>query len=209
MYPQQPQQPAPLPPNPTDYLNQISQNVSATPALRPTPKLFLLVGAALVILVIIAVVIVNIVVGAQKEPLQRLSARLTTTQTVAETSQENLKSSQLRSLNSNLRVYLTNTQRSINTPLVAKGIDIKKIPESVTKKESGSAMSAVLEDARLNNVFDRTYAREMAYHLANTLTLMRQIRQSAGEESLKEFLDDAIVNLEPTQASFANFDAAK
>lgn len=208
MYPNQPQQPSPVPPSPTDYLNQISPQTQKTPLFRPGPKLFIVAGLALVIIVAIVAITVNVIVNAQRQPLQELAARLNTTQTIADDAQVNLKSSQLRSLNSNLKIYLTNTNREIGAPLLNNGVNTAKLPESVLKKESSDAIATTLEDARLNAVFDTTYAREMAYQLSNTLTLMRQIRQSTGSASLKTFLDTAITNLEPTQESFANFNAA-
>ncbi|MFZ2125963.1 MAG: hypothetical protein WAV04_00420 [Candidatus Microsaccharimonas sp.] len=205
MYPNQ----TPTPPvPPPDYLNQIAPQAPKVLPFKAGPRLFLIIGAVLVVLVSGIAITLNIIRSAQQAPLETLSARLTTTQTIVNDAQANLKSSQLRSLNSNLAIYLTNTTRDIGEPLLANGINTAKLPDSVTKAESGDAIAARLEDARLNAVFDRTYAREMTYQLSTTLTLMKQIRDSTGSASLKTFLDTAITNLEPTQASFASFDAA-
>lgn len=205
MYPNQ----TPTPPTPPpDYLNQIAPQAPRALPFKVGPKLFIIIGVVLVLLVSIIAITLNTVNSAQQEPLQTLSARLTTTQTIVNDAQANLKSSQLRSLNSNLAIYLTNTTRDMSEPLLNNGVNTEKLPDSVLKAESGDAMSARLEDARLNAVFDRTYAREMTYQLGTTLALMKQIRNSTSSPSLKTFLDTAITNLEPTQASFASFDAA-
>ncbi len=208
MYPNQPQQPTPNPSVPANYLDQIAPQAPKSSMFKFGPKLFVMIGAVLVVLVIIIAITVNVVVSSQRTPLQTLSARLTTTQSIVDKAQANLKSSQLRSLNSNLAIYLTNTNRDIGAPLLTNGVNTAKLPESVTKKESGDAIAGRLEDARLNAVFDRTYAREMTYQLSTTLALMKQIRASTGSASLKTFLNTAITNLEPTQESFASFDAA-
>lgn len=205
MYPNQTPTP-PIPP--PDYLNQIAPRAPKVLPFKLGPKLFIIIGAIIVILVSIIAITLNVVRSAQQEPLQKLSARLTATQTIVDDAQANLKSSQLRSLNSNLAIYLTNTTRDIGAPLLASGVNIAKLPESVVKAESGDAIATRLEDARLNAVLDRTYAREMTYQLSTILTLMKQIRDLTSSTDLKTFLDTAITNLQPTQASFADFDAA-
>jgi hypothetical protein len=208
MYPEQPpvapQSPAPSP----EYLNQIAPQAPKAMPFKFGPKLLIIIAAILVVLIIIASVTVNTLVGSQRQPLQQLAARLTTTETIASDAQPNLKSSQLRSLNSNLKIYLTNTNRDIGQPLLSSGVNTTKLPESVLKKESGEAISANLEDARLNAVFDRTYAREMTYILGNTLALMKQARTSTGSTELREFLDPAIADLTLIHESFSSFDAA-
>jgi hypothetical protein len=208
MYPEQPSSPPQPPIQSPDYLNQIAPQAPKTQPFKFGPKLLIIAAAILVILIIIVSVAVNIIAGSQRQPLQQLAARLTTTETLANNAQPNLKSSQLRSLNSNLEIYLTNTNRDIGQPLLSGGVDTAKLPESVLKKESGETISANLEDARLNAVFDRTYAREMTYILGNTLALMKQIRTSTGSTELRAFLDPAIADLTLIHESFSSFDAA-
>lgn len=215
MYPNQPpQQPQQQPPQwqqqpptqlPTDYLNQISPQAPKRSPFTFGIKQVLVLGGALIILVIIIAAVIGGANGGKKAPLERLSVRLTNTEAVANNAQTNLKSSQLRSLNASLKLYFTNTNRDIATPLVAAGITTKKIDKNIIASESTSAMTARLEDARLNAVYDRTYAREMAYQLGNTLTLMNQLYKTTKSESLKTFLSSAYTNLQPTQQAFANF----
>ena len=208
MYPDQPPvtpQP-PVPPN--DYLNQIAPQAPRKLPFKFGPRLLIIAGAILVILVIIVSVTINILVGSQRQPLQQLAARLTTTETLANDAQPNLKSSQLRSLNSNLKIYLTNTNRDIGAPLLSAGVNTAKLPESVVAKESGDTIAANLEDARLNAVYDRTYAREMTYILGSTLALMKQIEASTGNSELRAFLEAAITDLTLIHESFSSFDAA-
>lgn len=202
MYPNQPPTPTNLP---VDYLNQISPQAPKKPKFSFGIKQIIMIGAVLIVLVIILAVIVNGIASSGQAPLERLSARLTATQTVATSAQRNLKSSELRSLNSNLKLYLTNTNRDIAAPLLLAGVDGTKLDTTILAAESTAALSARLEDARLNGVFDRTYAREMTYKLGQTMTLMDQIYKSTSNIKLKTFLQSAYSSLKPTQASFANF----
>lgn len=204
MYPNTPQ------PNPTpvDYLNQIAPQTSKKKIFTFGPRSFILIGIALVVLVIAVSIIVNVIINTQRHPLEQLSARLNATATVVNGAQTKLKSTQLRSLNSNLKIYLTNTNRDIADPLLSAGVNVTKLSASVTKDESSDALTARLEDARLNAVYDRTYAREMAYQLATIVTLMKQIDSSTSNQKLKNFLDSAYTNLVPTQKAFEDFNAA-
>lgn len=192
-----------------DYLNQIAPQAPPRQRFKPGPKLFALVGAALVVLIIIVSIVVNVVVNSQRHPLEQLAARLTSTQKLTTDVKPNLKSSKLRSLNSNLELFLTNTNRDIATPLLSAGVDTKKLSKSVLEEESGASVAERLEDARLNGVLDRAYAREMSYRLSTLLTLMKQIYSSTGNKDLKSFLTTAYDNLQPTQEALAAFDETK
>jgi hypothetical protein len=198
----------PQEPTPTDYLNQIAPQAPKKSIFHLGMRQIIFIGIGLVVFVSILSIIANSIAGGQKEPLQRLGARLSTTQTVVDGAQSNLKSSKLRSLNSNLKLYMTNTSRDIAAPLLVSGVDVAQLSKSVLAAESTAALSSRLEDARLNAVFDRTYAREMTYQLGTLLTLMEKIYNSTRDAELKVFLASASENLQPTQESFANFSSA-
>ena len=76
------------------------------------------------------------------------------------------------------------------------------------KRPLTAATEERLEDARLNAVFDRTYAREMEYQLATLLALMERVYSSTSSSSLKEYLEESYDNLEPLHEQFAAFDEA-
>jgi hypothetical protein len=206
MYPEQPQQ-APVQ-SPSDYLNQIAPQAPKKSLFKPGPLLILVIIAGLIVIVSAVAVITNVVTNARKGPLERLGARLETTQTLAEDAQSKLRSSQLRTLNSNLQIQLTNTNRDIGDLLESQGVDLDKLSKSIAEEESGDPIANRLEDARLNAIYDRTYAREMAYQLERLVTLMKQVYASTGDSDFKAFLKTAYDNLQPTQQSFADFNAA-
>lgn len=200
MEPTQPQQPLSM-----DYLNKIAPQ--APKSKMPFTKKQMIVLGILGIAVLV-VVILMIVVGAgggNKKYEQQLAARLIGTETIANGATAKIKSSSLRALNSNLKIYLTNTNRDIAAPLVKDGIDVNKLDKTLLTSESDTDANARLEDARLNGVYDRTYAREMAYRLATIVTLMKKIQASTSNKTLQTFLVSALTNLEPTQKQFSDF----
>lgn len=189
---------------PISYLDQIS----AKPAnkfdfIRKKPILIGLI--ALVVIILIAIIAS---LPQSVNPTTQLAARLMATKTVATDVSDNLKNSQLRSINGNLKMYLTNTIRDIKPFLAKNNIDINKLSASATALESTTALMARMEDARLNGVYDRTYAREMAYKLSTIITLYKQIYNSTGDTALKLFLTASQKNIAPIQAQFADFNAA-
>lgn len=168
----------------------------------------LLIGSAILLAIAIAVTLLIVISAtSNKGTLQHLAARLQSTETIVSGAQSKIKSTQLRALNSNLKIYLTNTNRDIVDPLSKQNVDVNKIDKSITSSETGKDVTDRLEDARLNAVYDRTYAREIAYRLETILALMHQIDDSTSSKSLKSFLDGAITNLEPSQKSFEDFNA--
>jgi len=211
MYPNDPQQhPTPAQPTaPLDYLNQIAPQAPKKSLFNfGVPRVLLILGAAIIVVIILSIVASSVARG-RTEPLERLSVRLGATQTIATAAQGQLQSSKLRSYNSNLSLYLTNTNRDIAKPLLAAGVQATKIDKALLASESTTALTTRLEDARLNAVYDRTYAREMTYRLETILTLMKQAYSSTSDASLRAFLTTAYDNLEPTQKSFANFSASE
>ncbi len=188
-----------------DYLNQIAVQSTKQP---PNKKILILAGMGLaVVIVIIISIALTAFASHTTEYMQRLTARLMTTQTIATNAQTNIKSSDLRSLNTNLQLYLTNTLRDIDTPLKNEKIDPAKLDKTIVTSEAATDMINRLENGRLNAVFDRTYAREMAYQLDSIIALLDQVESSTGSQSLKSFIDSARTNLQPTQKAFSDFNA--
>ena len=205
MYPNDNQPPV----SPTDYLNQIAPQTTRSKfdLLHQKPSRLVLIGlGAACIIVIILSIVVGLMTGSSN--VEHLAAKLNSTQSIAVSATDNLKDTQLRKLNSDLKLFLTNTIRDA-TPIFAKsGVKMDSLSASVTKAESNTTTLATLEDARLNAVYDMKYARVMAYQLDTVITLMQQIYKSTGNENLKSFLISAYKSLEPTQKQFADFNAA-
>lgn len=193
---------------PTDYLDQIAPQSAKSPFMFSKKRQIIFIGIIAIIIVIILAVVASSIGNAKKAPWERLSARIAATSEVATSSEGKIKNSQLRSINSNVKISLTNTQRDLAAPLLTIGIDTKKTPQSVLAAESSVAMIARLEDARLNAKYDSTYAREMSFQLSNLLTLLRQLYNSSSNQLNKDFLKTTYDNFEPVQKSLADFSAS-
>ena len=193
---------------PPEYLNQIAPQAPKKAGFLPKQPLMLVaIGAVIVIVITIVFMLISSLMT-NTETTERLAARLITTASITDEATINIKSTQLRALNSELKIYLTNTIRDIEPLLTNDNIKIDSLDKKITESESSTEILAVLEDARLNATYDRTYAREMAYQLDTIRVLMNQIYDNTNDKELKSFLEGADSNLAPTQQQFADFNAA-
>lgn len=193
---------------PLDYLNQIAPTAQKKPLFALNLKTIILAGLAVLVLIIILVNVANSLATARKEPWETYAARLAATGEIVDSSSDKIKNSQLRSLNSDLKLYITNTQRDLAEPLKGLDINAAKLPKSVTAQESSAKALARLEDGRLNAKYDSTYAREMSYQLATTLALLQQLYKSNVTPKTKAFLEDSYKNLAPTYKAISEFSAS-
>ena len=168
----------------------------------------IIIGAGALVLIVIVISLLVSALQPDTNIPKQLAARLQSTETIVGNAQPNLKSSKLRALNSSLKIYLTNTNRDIAAPLLLNKIDVTKLDKKIIASEAGTEMVSRLEDARLNAVYDRTYAREIAYQLDTIVTLMSQVGKNTSSKSLKEVLTTAQSNLEPIQKQFEDYNAA-
>ncbi len=188
---------------PIDYLNQIAPQQPKAGMSRN--KFLMLMGGGLLLIIIVVVLMLSSGGGGPKDKMQTLAARLTTLQDISKKAQPNLKSSALRATNSGLTILLTNANRDIVDPLKINGIDTTKLDKTIQTKEDGKALTAKLEDARLNATYDRTYAREMTFQLQTTSALMGDIYDHSNSKSLKDFLTATDNNLQPITKSLSDF----
>ena len=191
-----------------DYLNQIAPQAPKKAPFTLNMRTVLLGGVLAVILIIILATIGGALSGARTEPWQRLSARLEATAVLVDSSTDVIKNSQLRSYNSDLKLYITNTQRDLEKPLTTLGINSEKLSKSIVASESSEEMGARLEDGRLNAKYDSTYSREMSYQLATILALLQQLYGSNVSSETKTSLEDMYNNLLPTYKAISEFSAS-
>jgi lipopolysaccharide export LptBFGC system permease protein LptF len=194
-------------PAPIDYLNQIAP-APQKPGVNKAGIAVVVIGILLVLALVVGFLM--FISGGSNSPkatTQTLAARLQAIQEVSDTSQATIKSSQLRSINSTLKVILTNANRDIATPLAASGIDIEKLDKKIVAKEKADPITADLEDARLNAVFDDTYAREMSFKLTTITILMDQINNKTKSVSMKSYLLKTKADLQPIKQQLDEFNS--
>lgn len=186
-----------------DYLNEISPQ---QPKQGVKDKFFfLIIGGGLLVALIVGMFVLFGGGGGPTQNMQTLSARMTTLQTIAGDTQKSLKSGELRSINSNLTIFLTNANRDIVEPLAKNNVDVKKIDAAIAAKENGDELKQKFEDARLNATLDRTYAREMTYQLQTVAYLLQEIYDNTNSKTLKEYLENTNTNLQPLIKQLSDF----
>ncbi len=186
-----------------DYLNQIAPQ---TPKRGVKDQFFFwIIGGGLLLAAIVLIITLSSGGSGPKYDMQVLAARMDTLQIIASDTQKNLKSGALRSTNSNLTIFLTNANRDIAAPLTANGIDIKKLDGTIVAAEKGDKLKQTFEDARLNAVLDRTYAREMTYQLQTIAVLEQKIYKATNSKVLKEYLEKTDADLQPLIKQLAEF----
>ncbi len=201
-------QPNEQPTHPIDYLDSISTAPKKTTG-GPADKLFFgILGLGVLVVLLVGALMVFGGGASQKSDLSTLSVRLKNLQSVADGAKRNITSSSLRAVNTNLSLALTNANRDIGDSLFESGIETGKIDPKITARESTDELNERLNDARLNAIFDRTYAREMTYQIDTTLILLETLEGKTKNKIQKEFLSATHKNLAPLKEQFSSFDAA-
>lgn len=190
-----------------DYLNQIAPQPQKPGGVSNRLFMAVVIGGGLVALIVGAMLFLGGGSGGPTKDTQTLAARLDILHEISDKSRGNIKSGDLRSTNSNLTISLANAYRDIAVPMQNQGMDAKKIDKKILAIETaaGEKLSAKLEDARLNAVFDRVYATEMSYELERIYALMQKIHTSTKSKSMKEYLVSTNEYLEPIKDQLYEF----
>jgi len=193
---------------PLDYLNQIAPQAPKKPVFSWNLKTIFFAGLTLIALVILIALISGSIANSNKEPWQRIAARLNTTEALVDSSTSHIKSSQLRVINSDLKLYLANTKRDLATPISELGIILAETPPKIIAEESGEGIKQRLENGRLNARYDSTYAREMTYQVAQILSQLQILHATNVGPNTKAIIKTAYDNLTPTYEALSEFSTA-
>jgi hypothetical protein len=202
----QPNNPYQQPQVPSDYLDQIS---STQPVKTLNPFVLWGLIGGLLIVAIVAVSLILSAGGDSSASLTSTAARFAALQDTTDDAQENLQNSDLRTLNSSLTLVLTNTNRDLAEPLKEQDIKLKDKKNKTISAVTADfeALKNRLEDARLNAVFDRTYAREMTFQLKTLQSDMAVLYKKTNSSSLRTALQTADANLDPIVEGFSTSNA--
>ena len=203
----QPNTPMQEPPqSPMDYLNQIS---TPTPQKTLNPiVLWAAIGSVIVIAIVVFMMVLSSGTG-NNDRITTIAAQLNALKTVSKDATENIQGSDLRTLNSNFSLTMTNVTRDMtDTVTTLGGSTDENNSKVVVVTNDTKAMTDRLEDARLNSTYDRTYAREMAYYLKKLHTEMSELYTSTQSESAHTFLKKADSDISSFTESFANYNGS-
>lgn len=211
-YPQQQPQPpssyqAPPAPQPYDpgYLDSIAP-APTKPALFSGSfgKIFF----AMIFLFVIAVSIIVAFSGQDKTAdLQQLSVRLENIQTTVKAQQRNLKSSNLKNINTDLTSWLASNFSESETLLQEGGIKKTQYDKKMVADEEAltEELAQKYEDARLNATLNQVYANSMASETERIVAMLNSMAKRSQSSKIRDYAKNASDNLQPIQERFAKF----
>ncbi len=191
-------------PSGIDYLNHIAPPDQSTGFDKKSKIILVIAGViGLMSIGMIAVMAVNYS-NAGPSPMA-LVARLNKLEVISTKYNKNLRTIALSDANSSLMAVLTTANHSIEVPLQAYSIDRSnsKQAKEIAALDSSAEIEAKLDDAHLNSVLDKAYAREMAYQLEETLVMMERLESATRVQSMREFLAKTIADFENLRNQFA------
>lgn len=203
-------QPTPLPPPPApdpnaaDYLDQISG-----PATQNTVSPFVLWGLIGGVLLVVVLFLVLLASSGGPNLGERLSSYIYRIQSLKELSDDSAKtiqSSELRAYNGSMNAILVGAEQEATSFLATSGVEkLKKLPPEHPVAVEFSELATTLDDARLNVVFDATYARQVAYQLSQLRAEITTLQDEAKDEEFKAALEETDTDLQPIIKQFNEF----
>ena len=169
-----------------------------------------LIAGVLILAIIVVTAVTSSGGGPSPSSLSAIATKFDALKVVSDDAEKKIQSSELRVINSSLNLSLTNANRDLQEPL--------KLQEISLKDKKNTSISAVrtefeeldgrLEDARLNGIYDRTYAREIGYQLTTLRSDMVVLYKKTRSTSLKSALESADANLKPLAEDFSSFNGS-
>lgn len=204
----QPNNPYEQPQVPSNYLDQIAPTAQVK-TLNPI-LLWGLIGGLLIAGIAIVFAVSSASSGPSSSSLTAVAAKLDNLKTTSDKAQKNIRSSELRTVNSSLTLTLINSNRDLAESLKMQEISLKdkKNKTIVSASKDATDQNARLEDARLKDTFDTTYAREMKYSLTLLRNDMTVLYKKSKSKSLKTTLKTGYDNLTPLLEEFSSFNAS-
>lgn len=190
-----------------DYLNQIAPKQKGPGVSN---KLFFgVIGLGIILVIAFAIALISSGRGpSETVQMETMAARLQALQSIADNAGQNIGDDSLQSANANLDTELTSLNQQIVVPLKNNGINAKALPQSIVKAQALTDTTNRLNDAKLNAVYDRTYASEMSFQLSELFILMREINSGSNSRSMRAFIQNALSNLKPIDDQLSSFTGA-
>ena len=205
---QQPQQPVLPPLQPLDtggsYLDTI-----AAPQRQNTLNPFVLwgiIGGVILALIIAVLFMFNSGGPSQAESFTAYVHRAQALSKLTTNSKKTIQSTELRALNATTNIVL-NTANQESTSVLA-AVQLKKLPTPAKPSPvtaEFSQLTTKLNDARLNVVYDRVYAREVGYQLAKIRAELSTLYKASKSKSLRAYLEKTDGNLKPLVSQYNEF----
>ena len=140
--------------------------------------------------------------GSLKDPLQRLTLRLQTLQSISNESRDIITNPDLSKINSDTSLLVTGSLASLDAPMDAAGRG--NTSDANKKLEADTATLTALRDAQLRGTYDDTYARVVAQKVDTIIVLLSEIYSKTNSRSLKEALNHEYNNFVSLKKDFTN-----
>lgn len=200
---------APITPDgiaPIDYLEQIAPKQKAKFGFS---RMQIAIAGGVLLLGFLGFAIVTLTQGSKPNigaMSQQVATKIATTAHITKESRKNLKSRELDTISSNLNIQLTNAGTGLTDAFAKVGVNIGNAKDA-TQDDTSVEVLEKLEEAQLNSVFDRTYAREISYRLTTILLQLKAIYDMSQNDELRSYLDTTYKNLEPFQKQLEAYNA--
>lgn len=174
-----------------DYLNKLAGTTTPTKSAAPANQKIILIGVGVFLALSLAVLL--LIFANQKGPSgppaeQTLYTTIFNSAEISSEASKHIKNSQLSSLNSAYHGQLVNDLTAMSEPLAKRGIDAKELGKAAKKAAEFEEVLQKLEDARLNAVYDKTYAAELDYQLQSIIMLMEKVEKLSSNKDMVEFV---------------------
>ena len=198
-----------------EYLNQISK--SNRPIKRKSPAslktgLIIKICAAGVVLFFLLMAIGAMISNLNTKTTdltKQIYSRTTSLNTVINTYNRDLKSSQLRAMTASLSAILTNASNQLSGYLTAKSKDKNALvlDEKTTASETKliNELNESLNNAKLNGVLDRYYDNQIGLQVSLLLSLTSQLLARTKDSDLIIILTNLHTSLETIHQSIESY----
>ena len=172
-----------------------------------SPKILLILGGVAILAIII--IIVGMLSGSGTsgvDLVSKINVRSDNLIATINTYNQQVKSSELRSIASSLSSVLTETS-SKTSELLNSVYNQKKVSDSITKKETTyiEEVDADLEAARLNGLLDRNFARQLTLQTGLLLSIESECLSKTKNNDVKNVVSNSYANLATIYETLSNY----
>lgn len=169
-----------------DYLNQIA----AKPQNQPIDmKAKILLWGLIGLVVVIAIAVFGSLMSSSSSSTVQvggLATELAVAKKVADDAHKNIKNPKLRAANGQFSTTLTGSNQKLSPYLIASGYKEGAIDSSTVEAAMDPELTDILEQARLNGIFDRTYTNEIIHKIGLIEISIQQLSKTSDESTNQE-----------------------
>lgn len=214
--PQPPVQP-PVPQTPSSYTTPVDSNYDPNylDSIAPPPArgkfLSGTFGKIFWVLIALFVLAVSIIIAFSGKDntadLQQVAVRLDNLTQTTKTVNKNLKSQNLKNINSTFIVWLGGNKGEAESLLKAGGISKTEYNKDMVKKEKAltTALDKKYEDARLSGRLNRVYSSSMAAETEKLINLLNTMSKRSQSKQIRDFAKTASASLTQINKDFDSY----